>query len=399
MVALCAASEEVTVSPEGIVASSGVGNEAVLDKSRPFRLGIGSCLNQYRQSPALEGVWEIAELDAFVFGGDNGYHDTPSCGIPWAERWCTWDEWRRESRRWLRAAVRRMTYGAQREDAMRRDDDYATLWTKHVGPMRSRLPRTSVLATWDDHDVGANDAGSDFPYLDASRRAFLDFWRRPILDLRESRDDQTVYAEYSFPSSGVQVLLLDTRSYRTPMQRNYGHLRKAWHFVKLAASRPSFCPRDDEFDQRSDGTMLGERQWLWLLEKLATPAALRIVVSSIQVLRPHDGSENWDYLPAERARLLDALRSTNQTVLVLSGDVHYGEIASLNNIVELTSSGLTEVWPCAHRNPHRLDNTLVTSSNFGLVHFRPPAALRLELRDHRGALAASHDLNLHHVDP
>ena len=34
---------------------------------------------------------------------------------------------------------------------------------------------TPVVAIWDDHDFGENDAGGDYPMKDESRREFLDF--------------------------------------------------------------------------------------------------------------------------------------------------------------------------------------------------------------------------------
>mmetsp|Transcript_18955 Transcript_18955/g.28609 ORF Transcript_18955/g.28609 Transcript_18955/m.28609 type:complete len:110 (-) Transcript_18955:1163-1492(-) len=53
-----------------------------------YRLGFGSCLSQYRTSKALE-VASSQDLDSFIFLGDNGYHDMPSCGIPWNAEPCT----------------------------------------------------------------------------------------------------------------------------------------------------------------------------------------------------------------------------------------------------------------------------------------------------------------------
>lgn len=36
-----------------------------------------------------------------------------------------------------------------------------------------------VLATWDDHDYGRNDAGRDYPLREASQNIFLDFFNEP----------------------------------------------------------------------------------------------------------------------------------------------------------------------------------------------------------------------------
>ena len=37
-----------------------------------------------------------------------------------------------------------------------------------------------ILATWDDHDLGANDAGSDYPKKEDSQKIFLDFFGDPV---------------------------------------------------------------------------------------------------------------------------------------------------------------------------------------------------------------------------
>jgi len=41
---------------------------------------------------------------------------------------------------------------------------------------RQRVP---ILATWDDHDYGANDGGADYPKRDEAKQVFLDFFREP----------------------------------------------------------------------------------------------------------------------------------------------------------------------------------------------------------------------------
>lgn len=347
-----------------------------------------SCINQYRASATLEQVRKVP-LTAFVFAGDNGYHDTPCCGVPWNPDGCTTTEWLDEVVRWLTVAYRRFMYGARREDALRRDEDYAALWTMHVEPLQLAQPEMPILATWDDHDLGANDAGSEFPFIEQSTEAFRRFWRRPQVERRlHDPKRRTVYADYRFPG-GIQLIMLDVRSFRSPLLRNYGWLTKAFSLARLAFTRSKQhnrrCAADLEYAASLHGTMLGQDQWDWLEQRLAEHATLRIIVSSIQLLRPHDGSETWSNFPRERERILSLL-SPNQTTLVLSGDVHYGEVAKYgDNLYELTSSGLTEAWPCAHHNPYRIPNSLVSQNNFGLVEFDPDSRLiRLQLRDRTG---------------
>ena len=44
-----------------------------------------------------------------------------------------------------------------------------------------------ILATWDDHDLGANDAGGDYPKKDESQKVFLDFFGDPADSPRRHR--------------------------------------------------------------------------------------------------------------------------------------------------------------------------------------------------------------------
>lgn len=84
-------------------------------------------------------------------------------------------------------------------------------------PAIKRLRATRpVLATWDDHDFGINDAGQDFPNKWASEELVLTHWGVAKDGPRCRRDG--VYHEATFGPEGqrVQILLLDTRLFRSP---------------------------------------------------------------------------------------------------------------------------------------------------------------------------------------
>jgi alkaline phosphatase D len=138
--------------------------------------------------------------------------------------------------------------------------------------LRSTIPH---LATWDDHDYGKNDAGAEFAGRHEAQQLFLQFWDVPLTDVRHQREG--IYHSQTFGPSGqrVQVILLDTRFFRSPLkptdQRN-------------AAGRERYLPDEDP-----GKTMLGEAQWSWLAERLREPADVRLIVSS--PLRPH--SRHW----------------------------------------------------------------------------------------------------------
>jgi alkaline phosphatase D len=74
--------------------------------------------------------------------------------------------------------------------------------------------------------------------------------------------------------------------------------------------------------------MLGEAQWRWLSERLAEPADLRLVVTSVQLLAT-TGWESWRNFPREQRRFLAAVRDARDRgggngVVLLSGDRHVG---------------------------------------------------------------------------
>lgn len=113
----------------------------------------------------------------------------------------------------------------------------------------------------------------------------------------------------------------------------------------------------DPYSMREAGDFLGEEQWNWLNESLhrtRNEAAVNLVVSGIQVLRPwpHVG-EVWGRFPQARDRLLRTLLASGaRGLILLSGDAHMGQLNALRCgktvLYELTSSGLThsvDDWP------------------------------------------------------
>ena len=132
-----------------------------------------------------------------------------------------------------------------------------------------------ILATWDDHDLGANDAGSDFPRREESQKIFLDFFGDAPDSPRRKRPG--VYDVHVFGPEGkrVQVILLDTRYFRSsPLKRG----------ARALIGEGPYVPNPDPSQ-----TFLGEDQWRWLAEQLKVPAEVRLLVSSIQVVAEDHG--------------------------------------------------------------------------------------------------------------
>ena len=266
--------------------------------THPLLIAFGSCLRQQAPQPVWKTLRALAP-DALVLGGDNVYADTGSYLLrPEPERIGT----------------------AYAELAA--NPDWAAL--------RAQLP---LYATWDDHDYGRNDAGAEYPHKLASKAFFMDFFHVPADAAMRSRDG--VYDVHWIERDGrqIQLLLLDTRSFRSPL---------------VKAARNAACPTIRWGRSEAPGaTMLGEAQWTWLAGRLAAPADLHLLVSSIQVIPDEHCYEKWANFPRERERLLSLIDGASAPVLILSGDRHLGEISRMPAnaarhwpLLELTSSGL-----------------------------------------------------------
>ena len=193
-----------------------------------------------------------------------------------------------------------------------------------------------ILATWDDHDFGLDDGGADCPIKKQAQEEFWNWLDEPAGSPR--RQQEGVYHARSFgpPGRRAQVILLDTRSFRSPLKR----VPKA-----QAMLGGTSVPTDDETT-----TMLGAAQWRWLAQVLTEPADLRLIVSSIQFAPEAHGGECWANFPHEQRRLLARLKGHH--ALVLSGDRHWCEF-SHQGVFDFTSSSMTQKHPRGTPTPNR----------------------------------------------
>ena len=316
------------------------------------RIAFGSCSKESLPQPIWDAVL-AAKPELFVFLGDNIYGDTRDMDV-------------------LRAK-------------------YAKLAAINgVRRLRAQVP---VIATWDDHDFGENDAGGEYPMKEESRRIFLDFWGEPADSPRRERDG--VYTSYTFGPEGqrVQVILLDLRYNRTAIATSpfldSADDYKQWAERMGKAGREVPGPYARNPDPAA--TMLGERQWRWLEEQLRQPADVRVIGSSLQVLADFPGWEAWVNYPNDQQRLFRLIRDTDaRGVFMISGDTHYGELSRQGEHVpyplyDLTSSGLTEVWHAPVPNALRVDGQSFRQANFGMIEIDwRERAIDLSLRDVRG---------------
>jgi alkaline phosphatase D len=255
---------------------------------------------------------------------------------------------------------------------------------------RRLCDRVPVLATWDDHDYGEDDAGAEYPMKAVSQQIFCDFWGEPTDSLRRTRDGIYDAVEFSAGGRRLQVLLPDLRFNRTPIRMLDlgGKKYDDWTVELERAGRPVPGPYERNPDPQA--TMLGARQWQWLEAQLARPADLRVFASSLQVVADFPGWEAWINYAEDHQRLLQAIRSTRANgFLCLSGDTHYAEASCLRTNVpyplwDFTSSGLTETWPVLPPNSRRVGEAW-REPNFGLlqIDWSDPAAVRVtaQVRD------------------
>jgi alkaline phosphatase D len=318
-------------------------------KGQPFtRIAFGSCAFQWEAQPVFRAIADV-KPDAYLslgdaiygdYDGENAYEVTP-------------ETLRRE-------------WGVLEENP-----DWRYL-VDHV-PL--------VMGTWDNHDYGHHSAGAEFSLKEESKEIFLDFFGEPTESERRSRPGIYDAGILGSGDRRVQIILLDTRSFKSPpalAERPAG----------MGGSLGKYAPDDD-----SAATLLGESQWAWLAEQLKQPAEVRLICSSGQVVADEKGMDEWGNYPLERRRLFDLIGETGaEGVMILSGNVHFAEVSAYEGgpypFIDFTASGLTHTNPeyAAAANGYRVAGPF-SDINFGLVEilWEPEGpAILLSARDVEG---------------
>lgn len=343
-------------APRGAEAASAL----LAQEEGVWRLAFGSCARQSRPQP----IWStIAEFrpHLFVFLGDNFYADADTPDL-------------------LRA----------------RHAEFAAL-----GPLQAFRRDHAHVAIWDDHDFGVDDAGADYPHKQLSQQLFCDTWGEPADAPRRQRSG--IFESYLLRARGktVQLILPDLRFNRGPLLADSSR-RSGYEGMMRAARNGDTTPVPGWYLPNPDpsATLLGEAQWQWLDAQFAQPADVRILASSVQFAAEGSGWECWWNFPAERQRLLALLRRRRaQGLVVVSGDMHYGELSRLDvpglyPLWDLTTSGLTEVWAVPTPN-HRRVLGVVAEPNFGSIEIDWAAGtLALAVRGGEGAPRLVHRVTL-----
>lgn len=258
------------------------------------RIAVASCRSQEEAAPILDALL-ARKPELFLYIGDNVYGDVWSLSSDMEE---------------LLEAYSELTEQA----------DFQRL--------ASALP---IMATWDDHDYGMNDAGGSYYGKYGSEAIFETYWG--MGDHPIAKRDGIYYSQMFGPvGQRLQIIMLDTRFFRSELTRTPR---------RNAPGMERYVPSD-----APDQDMLGSEQWAWLAAELQKPADLRLLVSSVQVLADAHGWEAWKQLPMSQTRLYEVIDASGADgVILVSGDRHLSALYKQEGIAdyplyELTASSL-----------------------------------------------------------
>jgi alkaline phosphatase D len=319
------------------------------DQPLVYKVAFGSCAHQDHPLPIFHEVVK-KRPDLFIFLGDNIYADT-----------------------------RDMTELRQKYHQLGSKPSYQEL-KKHV----------EIVATWDDHDYGQNDAGKNYPLKRESKNVFLDFFEEPKDSERFTHDGIYTSMMRQVGDKTVQIILTDGRTFRDDLLRIPRNDPRQKSFY-----RKDYSPHTDDTP-----TLLGEQQWQWLEKQLSQPADFRVLASGTQFGIEANGYEAWANFPHEQQRLVKLISKTKaNNLVVISGDVHYAEISKFKSeecypIYDITSSGLSRTWKFATPNKNRIEGPIM-DNHFGLltiVFSAKDPSVKAEIWDIRGNQRVEHSI-------
>ncbi len=269
-------------------------------KEGNFRIAVLACIRQFEPTPAFANYVE-ADPDLCLWIGDNIYADAE------------------EDAQWIQTC-------------------YDSLAQKpHFSDLRHQF---DLMATWDDHDFGLNDAGKDYWFKKESKAFFRKFWGLEEA-IPPSRDGIYYARDFSIGKKSLKIIMLDVRYNRD--------------------------------DPDTNGDVLGEAQWQWLQGELGKPSDLTLIVSGFQILlNQYAGSETWDKFPSAKQRLFQTIRESQaENVLFLTGDQHYGEVSRTRNTldfdaIELQFAGINQIEG-PEFNPNRVAPVIQSKNSIALI--------------------------------
>jgi alkaline phosphatase D len=325
----------------------------------PSKILFGSCGHQDKKIPIFNAI-NKEKGDLFIFLGDNIYGDTNDMDVL--------------------------------------ADKYQRLGAKPG--FKTLKAQTPIIAMWDDHDYGQNDAGKEYPHKEQSRQIMLNFWGEPANSARRTRSDG-IYTSYMYGENEqtIQVIMPDLRWNRDALN----HVGELEYYTKPKLNNQGpYSPSEVK-----GASMLGEAQWQWLEQELKKPAAIKLIASSLQLLPDFTGWESWANFPEDRNRLLALIKKHKVNgVVIISGDTHWGEISKYQQnldypLIEMTSSGLTEKWKDVSPNKHRVGN-YTHNVNYGDLSIdwqQTDPTISLKLKGIDGQVIMQSDFSLSSISP
>ncbi|OIQ38259.1 MAG: alkaline phosphatase [Bacteroidetes bacterium MedPE-SWsnd-G1] len=306
-----------------------------------FTIAFGSCNNQNEENYFWKEILK-SNPHVWLWGGDIIYSDT------------------------YEMAILKENYAVQKEDKI-----YADF-----------ISKVEVMGTWDDHDYGINDGGTEYPKKAESQQLFLDFLDIPDNSPRRQRPGVYHSKTFVVGKNAVKVIVIDTRYFRTSLTNNDDGTYKRY--------KPNTY---------GEGTILGAAQWEWLEKELKNSNAnFNVILSSIQVLSGEHGWETWGNMPHEVDKLTDLLKSSKaQNTILLSGDRHISDFSKKSveglsyPLIDFTSSGLTHSATnnLGEDNKYRVGE-LVNQQSFGILKFNFESnTVLMEMRGNNNELQQS----------
>ena len=305
-----------------------------------YKIAFGSCLDQENPQPIWNSIYK-EDIDSFVFLGDNVYGDISS------------------------GKLNKMREAYKLQSKM----------------IPSWLFKKNVEMIWDDHDFGENDGGSSYPLKQEAQKLYLDFWKIPNNDIRHQRNGIYANKIIYIDNFIINLILLDTRYFRSDLKKTKG-------------LKPVYLKNEE-----LNATILGDKQWSWLVEVMKIKSDLTIVATSIQLLPTEHRFEKWSNFPSDHFKLKKLLKSQSRPIIVISGDRHQGAIYNDENIYEITSSSLNKTISSILRRPKELDKYMLgemfAGENYGLITINTnKKIIDLEIKDINGNMVLHKKLNL-----
>ncbi len=250
------------------------------------------------------------------------------------------------------------------------------IWTRYIDSFR-KIPLFQnrnlipILAVWDDHDYGSNNADKNFPSKKAALKVFSAFFGgQPVQDVYEV-SKKGVY--FSFNGFGQKFLLMDNRYFRESgkkkMYGQWGKVQHEWFREQLKKTKtPLWLGNGGQFFKKAKFIQLKNGFKKQINESFVD-----------------DQSTHFENL------IMD-IKKASRPVVFLSGDSHYSEITSIGKEVlgyetyEITSSPVHSFIYRNNTNSNRANNgtndNKTNSNTIKQTSHRPDPGQVAQIREH-----------------